>query len=146
MALFRHTTTLKLRDTDAAGVAFFGAYYSIAHDVYESYLASRGVSLAQWLNEIHLPIVHSEAIYTAPIRLGDRFEVHLSCSRLGTSSFTLSYRFLQGERSLAQLKTVHVAVDQQSSPPKSLPLPTSISEQISPLMEVEDQVSDLEKP
>ncbi len=109
-SVFRYATELKLRDTDAAGVAFFAAYYAIAHDVYESFLHQHGASLTTWLSQVHLPIVHSEADYTAPLRLGDSFEVILRCDRIGERSFTLTYEFTSAVGSLAQLKTIHVAV------------------------------------
>ena len=93
--MFRYSTTLKLRDTDAAGVAFFAAYFAIAHDAYESFLISQGAHLRSWLGEVHLPIVHSNADYTAPVKLGDGFDVEVSCGRIGQKSFTLSYHFLK---------------------------------------------------
>ena len=49
--MFRYSTTLKLRDTDAAGVAFFAAYFAIAHDAYESFLISQGAHLRSWLGD-----------------------------------------------------------------------------------------------
>ena len=38
--MFSHEFNVKLRHTDAAGVAFFASYFTIAHDVYELALTS----------------------------------------------------------------------------------------------------------
>ena len=109
--MFRYSTELKLRDTDAAGVAFFAAYYSIAHDAYETFLNVNNAALHTWLDQVHLPIVHSEADYTAPLKLGAHFDVLLSCIKLGERSFSLHYDFVNESSSLAQVKTIHVAVN-----------------------------------
>ena len=127
--VFRYPTTLNLRDTDSAGVAFFASYFAIAHNAYEALLKSRGARLSDWLGEVHLPIVHSSADYQAPIRLGDSFDVEVSCTRIGRASFTLSYHFYSADRvSLARLKTVHVAVKVQGESHTSTPLPEQVRE------------------
>ena len=131
--MFRYSTELKLRDTDAAGVAFFAAYYSIAHDAYETFLNLNEAALHTWLDQVHLPIVHSEADYTAPLKLGTRFDVQLSCTRLGDRSFSLQYDFLIESVSLAQVKTVHVAVNhnQADDSVKSVLLPPKLKSLLS---------------
>jgi 1,4-dihydroxy-2-naphthoyl-CoA hydrolase len=123
--VFRYSTELNLRDTDAAGVAFFAAYYAIAHNTYEAFLKGEGAPLHSWLDQVHLPIIRSEADYTAPIKLGTSFEVHLSCAHIGERSFVLHYEFLKDLKSLAQVKTVHVAVNhnKDDGSVQAVPLP-----------------------
>ena len=133
-SLFVYSTSLKLRDTDAAGVAFFAAYFSIAHDAYESFLKSRELSLVTWLDEVHLPIVHTEANYSAPLRLGDEFDVVLWCDRLGSRSFTLCYEMKTAERLLATLKTVHVAVAPSEAGSKAVSLPDTIRQPLEAIL------------
>ena len=137
--------TLTLRDTDAAGVAFFAAYFSLAHEAYERALAACGAPLHTWLDELHLPIVHAEADYSAPMRLGDQLTLHVGYAKLGKRSFEIRTTFThatphasqavasevdamkegavqlsEGQAAkvkLATVKTVHVAVvDGRSSP------------------------------
>lgn len=144
--MFRYSTELKLRDTDAAGIAFFAAYYAIAHDAYERFLSQSSRPLSSWLAEVHLPIVHSQAQYQAPLRLGEAFEVLITCVNMGTRSFTLSYEFIKkGELTpLAQLQTVHVAVgsasvqdalspDSNASKAQAVPIPTEFKKLLSTL-------------
>ena len=108
--MFRYSTCLKLRDTDAAGVAFFASYYAMAHDAYEAFLNENGRPLNSWLNQVHLPIVHSEADYQAPLRLADSFDIEVTCLKIGERSFTMAYIFCREGKELASVKTVHVAV------------------------------------
>ena len=137
--MFRYPTTLKLRDTDAAGVAFFASYFAIAHDAYETRIDHQGATLKEWLGEVHLPIVHAQSDYSAPLRLGDAFIVELVCTRIGSRSFTLSYTFRSGKYSdsdapiLAQLETVHVAVTQQEM--RSVSIPEALRNLLKGLME-----------
>ena len=132
--MFRYVTQLNLRDTDAAGVAFFAAYYAIAHDTYEAYLRQVGRPLSSWLAEVHLPIVHSEADYKAPLRLDDPLEVLMRCVKLGERSFTMSYDFISLQKHLARLQTVHVAVDSSNNvPPEAVSLPDELREALEPL-------------
>ena len=140
--MFRYPTTLKLRDTDAAGVAFFATYFAIAHDAYEAFLVSRGFCLRDWLEEIHLPIVHSEADYTSPIKLGDHFDIELTCGRIGQTSFTLNYHFLGCESgvTLARLKTVHVAVKLNDEGHESVSLPDQVRSIIGSIVPNVDEV------
>ena len=145
--MFRYSTTLKLRDTDAAGVAFFAAYFAIAHDAYESFLVSCGAHLRDWLGEVHLPIVHSHADYTAPLRLSDAFEVELTCPRVGEHSFTLHYHFVDHvhERTLARLETVHVAVKFDDRKHESVPLPEQVRSVLSGIKVGSDQARDAQR-
>ena len=131
--MFRYVTQLNLRDTDAAGVAFFAAYYAIAHDAYEAYLRQAGCPLSSWLAEVHLPIVHSEADYKAPLRLDDPLEVFVSCTRLGERSFTMSYDFISLQKQLARLHTVHVAVASSTDASQAVSLPSALREALEPL-------------
>ena len=48
-------------------VAFFASYYAMAHDAYEAFLSENGRPLSSWLDQVRLPIVHSEADYQAPL-------------------------------------------------------------------------------
>ena len=131
--MFRFSTELKLRDTDAAGVAFFAAYYAIAHDAYEAFLKDQNAPLHTWLDKVHLPIVHSEADYKAPLTLGTSFSVNVTCEYLGQRSFTLHYEFTSPHGILAIVKTVHVAV--KSTQKKEKAESTNLPSQLKDLLE-----------
>jgi len=137
--MFSHEFRVKLRHTDAAGVAFFASYFGIAHDVYELALEQAGAPLADWLEALPMPLAHSEADYYAPLCHGERARVELGVERIGGRSFSLVYTIWvtpsskrrwraappegaeQGWVKACRLKTVHVAVDPQSGATVELP-------------------------
>jgi YbgC/YbaW family acyl-CoA thioester hydrolase len=114
--MFEHATEVRLVDTDAAGLVFFANHFKIAHNVYETFMASIGFGLHDIIEDgrFLLPIVHAEADYKAPLRLGDRFRISLR-STVQDHSFVLTYYFrdLSGNV-LAEITTVHVFVDKET--------------------------------
>jgi acyl-CoA thioester hydrolase len=67
-------------------------------------------------------IVRVEVDYRLPILLGDDVRVELHCSRVGNSSFELSYRLIKGigGELFAEGKTVQVMLDFATNRPKAL--------------------------
>ena len=92
--MFTYGYTVRLRDTDAAGLIYFTEQLRIAHEAFEAYFASQGLSLAEYLDRapFMLPVVHAEADFKAPLAVGDRLAVHLSSGGTGTSSITFTTR------------------------------------------------------
>ncbi|WP_459870783.1 acyl-CoA thioesterase [Endothiovibrio diazotrophicus] len=125
MSLHTHRFHVALHDTDAAGVLFFAHLLRHAHDAYEGLMAAGGMPLAGVVAEgaFHLPIVHCEADYRAPLRHGDKVAVAVTVARVGESAFTLRYRFTAGGEEAAAATTVHVALDPASRAKRPLPAP-----------------------
>ena len=124
-----HTVSsiVKLRDTDAAGFLFFGNYFHIIHDAYETFLESIDFSMSYILgdSQVWLLVAHAEADYKKPLGVGDHIEIEIEVRKIGKASFELQYEVKGSDGILfAQLKTTHVAVDKQSN--KSVKLPDSI--------------------
>lgn len=121
---FEYHYVVPLHEVDAAGVAFFAHALRHAHDTYESFMANLAMSLHSLLGEgvYRLPLVHCEADFLAPIRHGDRVRIELRVEALGSSSFTLGYRFTgpTGE-TLVRAITRHVLVANETGRPASLP-------------------------
>ena len=121
-----------MRDTDAAQVVFFAHYYAIAHEAYEDAFTHYQSPLSQWVqHQIHIPIIHSQAHYKAPLRLADPLTVCLFVDRIGQTSFTLHYEFYREHfrqspttQAVTAIQTVHVAVQNKSS----VTLPPSLIE------------------
>ncbi len=114
---FQYQFHVSLHETDAAGVLFFAHLFRHAHDTYERFMGEIGFRLSKILADgaFHLPLVHSEADFLHPIRHDDEVQVCLWVEELGRSSFTIIYRFLDGEGGvLAHAKTRHVAVGRTS--------------------------------
>ena len=123
---FKIETTVKLYDTDAAGIMFFGNYLRVAHDAYQGYLESCGFNFADALNDgkLLIPIVHAEADYLQPLQVGDRLTVELTASKISTHSFVLRYRLSRPDHTLAAtVSTVHVTTDRGGKEKIELPAP-----------------------
>lgn len=113
MAKFTYSLTVRLQDTDAAGILYFASQLRFAHEALEQFLADAGCGLAEILQrrDYHLPIVHVDADYRRPVAIGDRLTVELKLERLGHTSFTIAYLITTHDGTeIGRCRTVHVAV------------------------------------
>jgi YbgC/YbaW family acyl-CoA thioester hydrolase len=109
--MFEQKTAILMGQVDAAGVVFGPRLLEMAHAAYEAFLFENGWSVQRILDEgWALPIVHLEADFSGPLRLGDLVTVQLSVERLGGSSFTLGYAFVKQGQVAASARSVHVAL------------------------------------
>ena len=119
-----HRFRVALHDTDAAGVLFFAHLFRHAHDAYEGLLEAAGWPLAGIVRErrLALPIVHAEADYRHPLRLGDAVGIRARAGEIGARRFAVDYRFARDDgRCAARARTVHVAVDPHAGSAIALP-------------------------
>jgi 1,4-dihydroxy-2-naphthoyl-CoA hydrolase len=112
---YRYPFQVRLHDTDAAGVLFFGHLFRHVHDAYESLMEDLGFPLHELFRNgaapgaTALPVTHAEAGYRRPIRQGDRIEVLVTVADVRRRSFALDYRFNDREgHTHATARTVHV--------------------------------------
>lgn len=124
--MFIHTTTIRLHDTDAAGVLYFANQFRLAHEAYEAFMELAGASLAAMLKKgtIALPIVHAESDYRIPLRVGDTLTISLRLHHLGKTSFTLVSKFTAKDQTAGYVTTTHVAINRRSG--KKTPLPPAL--------------------
>ena len=129
-------TTIRLGHTDAAGVVFFARYFDLAHLAFEEFMQFLGHPLLPELHAstIAYPLVHVEADYRQPLRMGDDVEIDVSVTRVGAGSFALAYVFRRvrsqhdptaHEVSIAAINTVHASADVPSKSAVRLPVALS---------------------
>ena len=77
--MYTYATSVKLHDTDAAGLLFFAHQLTMVHDAYESFMESAGFSLGRVIRESDflIAIVHTEADFTSPLYVGREAWGHL---------------------------------------------------------------------
>ena len=142
--MYHHHSFVTLSHTDAAGVTYFAAYYILAHQIYEHFLFTHQLGLRQWLDQMNLPIVHSEASYQAPLFLGDPLCISMGTTKVGKHSFKLRYQFRAWQNQqwvkVADVHTAHVAVENG----QATSLPSSLLELLAKLGEFQDEA--LTKP
>lgn len=121
--MYTHKTTLRLRDTDAAGVLYFAAVFDLAHEAFEAFMESVGMDIGLILRSTHydLPVVHAEAAYRKPILPGERLTIDVFSERLGDTSFTLLYRLRNSDDDeVAEVRITHVMMDRKEGVKKEL--------------------------
>ena len=122
MAIWKYETTVRLHQTDAAGVVFYANLFVMAHDCYESWI-EQYISLSEILQKnILIPIIHTEADYHSPIRLSDQITIELTLAEKQKTSFTMDYAFKDSKgKHVAQVQTAHVVIDAQTRQPIDIP-------------------------
>jgi len=77
-----YAATISLGDTDAAGVLFFARLFDFVQRAFEAHIGARGLPIARCLSEgVFAPVVHAEADYRTPLRLGDALRLSRVLSR-----------------------------------------------------------------
>jgi 1,4-dihydroxy-2-naphthoyl-CoA hydrolase len=136
--LFTYYRTVRLGDTDAAGVIYFAQLLSICHEAYEAALETAGISFKALLNEraIAIPIVRCSADFWQPIFCGDRLSLCLNPKFLSENEFEIDYQIdccSSSTNSVAKANTRHVCIDPSTR--RRTQLPKSLAECLSALIE-----------
>lgn len=121
--MYKKNIKIDFFDCDPGGIIFYANAFKIAHRCYEEFLASLDLERDYFADEEHLlPIVHSESDYYKPIKSHDEITVELIVSKIGDSSFELTYMFKDksGDEKV-KVKTVHVAVSRKDFSKTGLP-------------------------
>jgi YbgC/YbaW family acyl-CoA thioester hydrolase len=111
-------------ETDPAGILFFSRIFEICHHAFEAFLAERGFPLSRVMTAVDwlLPLVHAEADFAAPLRLGDTLRIEVAVERMGARSITFVYVVSTAERgTVATVRHVHAAIDRATWQPRKLP-------------------------
>lgn len=123
---FERQITPRFHEVDRAGIAFYGRVFEYCHVVYEELWAALtdGKGLVTAFDELGFgtPIVHTEADYRRPMRMGQPLTIALTVAEITERTFTLAYdvRGADGAQH-ADVKVVHVAIDMARFKPIPLP-------------------------
>jgi 4-hydroxybenzoyl-CoA thioesterase/acyl-CoA thioester hydrolase len=123
---------IEFRDTDAAGIAHFSAFFNYMEEVEHEFLRSRGLSVITRDAEgvLSWPRVSAQCDFQGAVRFEDLLDVELNVDRLGKKSVT--YRFVfrhQGEQ-VAEGRLTAVCCRMEEGGPRSVPIPESMSAQL----------------
>lgn len=113
-----------MHDTDMAGILYFAKQFRYVHDALEDLVEKEGFSFDYLFSnsDFVFVIVHAEADYLSPVKVGDLLEVHVEVENLGTTSFTMSYKiFKANDVMIGKAKTVHVCLDSKNR--QKIPIP-----------------------
>jgi acyl-CoA thioesterase FadM len=95
-------------------VLFFGRIFEVVSDAYEDLIRSSFIAFDEPFpkRDYLVPIVHVDADYQQPIRVGEEVRVQLEIIRIGESS--MAYNFLvvgADDKACVSGKVVHTFVD-----------------------------------
>ncbi len=121
--MFSTTLTVRLADTDAAGILYFANQFQFIHETFEALIESEGFSFADVMarEDFMFVIVHAESDYLKPLKVGDALHVSCWVSRIGDTSFTVSYMLRRSGEVVGTAKTVHVTIDKKTSEKITVP-------------------------
>jgi YbgC/YbaW family acyl-CoA thioester hydrolase len=113
--MFTHQRTIFLRETDSTGVIYFTSIFEYALEAFETFLKTKDISLPNLFKKGYLmPIVHSEADFKAPLRVGDTISIELSLLHIGSKSFSIEskIRTIPEQKEAGRVKIVHAFMKQ----------------------------------
>lgn len=136
MAAYVHRTTLRFRDTDAAGIIYFAGYFTLAHEALEACMVHYGIGVGRVIREKEfiLPLVHADGDFAAPLRVDDEVLIAVTASAIGRTSFTIEYTMTTPEgTNVCSAHTIHVAMNREEQKPMPIPEEVrSVLEQLAP--------------
>lgn len=88
---FSHTHRVQLHEIDGAGLLFHGELFRLTHNAYEEMLFDNNLPLHKIIQQRReaIPLIHVDADYHQPIRLGETITLTIQVTAIGNHSFTL---------------------------------------------------------
>lgn len=130
MVSYRTTRRIEFRDTDAAQIAHFTAFFNYMEEVEHEYLRHVGLSvmMEDSVGAISWPRVAATCQYLSAVRFEDVVDVEIELKRLGQKSVTWSFRFSHQKRDVAagELTAVCCRIE-PGQPPRSIAIPAGIA-------------------
>ena len=104
---------VRFEEVDAAGIVFFGRFFSYAHEAMEHFfegLDDGGYVGLITRRRIGLPAVKAESTFHAPLRYGDAVAIETWAMRIGNRSAVLGYRFKREPDGVLAAQVAHTVV------------------------------------
>ena len=130
MGPFTTRRRVEFRDTDAAGIVHFSAFFFWMESVEHELLRSVGVAVvdrgadgvdASW------PRVSASCDYLSAVRFGDELEVSVSVEAVGRTSVTYAFAFAHDGLSVARGRVVAVrCLIRPNAKPEAVAIPADI--------------------
>lgn len=130
MASFTTRRRVEFRDTDAAGIAHFSAFFFWMESAEHELLRAADVRVVDHESgpvEASWPRVAASCDYTRAVRFGDEVDIAVSVDEIGRTSVTYGFRFSHDGVEVAKGRIVAVRCLMQ---PGRRPTPVAIPEEI----------------
>ena len=100
-----HSIRVLWTDCDPAGITFYGNYYRWMDEASYYLFKSVGIRWEEWrsrFDALGIPLISAHADFSAPTTMGDELTIESHVSDWGRSSFTITHRFMNGDRLAAK--------------------------------------------
>lgn len=122
MKIFNKKIVINIGDTDATGVIYFPRLFEKCVIILEDFLSFFNLQKYVVTKEFLFPCVHAEADFLEPIFPYDSLDCSMQVVKLGTTSVTFEYAFLnQNGKLVAKAQVVHVCIDGKTKQKLELP-------------------------
>ena len=119
---FTHPVDVRYLEVDQQGVVFNMWYLAYLDDAMTAYLLAGGLPYVDMIEAGYdVQLVHTELDWVGSLGWGERADVDVTTSRLGTTSFTLDFAVRAGGRDVATAQTVYVVVGTDGSGKRPVP-------------------------
>ena len=126
---FRTKRRVEFRDTDAAGIVHFSAFFPMMETAEHEMLRSLGLKILDRTDPEHVtwPRVNASCDYLSVAKFEDLLEIEVSVSRIGNSSVEYAFEFVREEKTIANGKITAVCCKlPQSGGLEKVAIPDSI--------------------
>ncbi|TQL69014.1 acyl-CoA thioester hydrolase [Nocardioides albertanoniae] len=114
--------TPRYLEIDQQGVMFNGWYLTYVDEAMNHFIEVCGVPYPRWEElGVDAQLAHADLDWKAGIGFGDRVQVPVRTSRIGTKSFTLEFEFRRGEEVACAVSVVYVVVAADGSGSTAIP-------------------------
>jgi len=131
--VFTTTKRVEFRDTDAAGIMHFSAYFTYMEEAEHELLRSIGTSVVLNAGDDTLswPRVAANAEYRGPVRFEDEMVIQVRIKRLGSRSVTYHHEFVLDDQVVAAGEITAVCCRiEHGQKPTSREIPEEIRQQL----------------
>ena len=138
MPSFTATRRVEFRDTDAAGIMHFAAFFPLMESVEHEFLRHLGLSVLarDAAGPISWPRVKATCDYRSAVRFEDVLTVTLKVARLGEKSVTYNFDIRHDDQPVAegQITAVCCRLPNSGGPMQSIPIPVEIAAKLRPFV------------
>jgi acyl-CoA thioester hydrolase len=119
---FTHSVEVRYLEVDQQGVVFNMWYLAYLDDAMTAYLLAGGLPYVEMIEAGYdVQLVHTELDWVGSLGWGDRADIEVTTSRLGTTSFTLDFAVRTAGRDVATARTAYVVVGTDGSGKRPVP-------------------------
>lgn len=140
MSLLKTRRRVEFRDTDAAGIVHFSAFFFWMESAEHELLRAAGVQVVDTLADgegtASWPRVSASCDYKSAVRFGEEVDIAVGIADVGHSSVTFSFRFEHAGAWVAQGRIVAVRCLMRSGKkPEPVAIPADIRGRLQPFSE-----------